>query len=302
MIGVVIPCAGKGDRAGFSKNKLLVPFQGTSVLERTISAFSSFGVDEIVLSVSENDETEIKELIKKYPEARYVLGGKTRFESCYNAVKSIRSDIVLIHDGARPFVDKTTIQNCIDSVKKYGSGICAIPQTDTVAISENGKIDNVPDRTTVYSLQTPQGFFTKDILSAYEKAFGDGKTYTDDSSVYREYVGSPYLCQGNVRNKKMTFKEDFSEEFARCGFGVDTHAFGKAQDYITLAGIKIPSETGLIAHSDGDVLIHAVMDALLSSVGLKDIGYYFPDTDDEYKDADSTELLKKVIINVGKKP
>ncbi|MBQ7302888.1 MAG: 2-C-methyl-D-erythritol 2,4-cyclodiphosphate synthase [Clostridia bacterium] len=93
----------------------------------------------------------------------------------------------------------------------------------------------------------------------------------------------------------MTYAEDFRGGIARCGFGVDTHAFGKEQDYIVLAGVKIPSESGLIAHSDGDVLVHAVMDALLSAAGLKDIGHYFPDTDDKWKDASSMKMLEQVV-------
>ena len=123
-----------------------------------------------------------------------------------------------------------------------------------------------------------------------------GKTYTDDSSVYAEFIAPPKLCDGEKENVKLTYATDFKSlaSVERIGFGVDTHAFGKKQNYITLCGVQIPSETGLIAHSDGDVAIHAVMDGMLSAVGLRDIGFYFPDTDEKWRNADSMKMLLEV--------
>ena len=108
-------------------------------------------------------------------------------------------------------------------------------------------------------------------------------------------------CAGARENIKLTYAQDFAKSTARCGFGVDTHAFGKPQDYIVLAGVKIPSDSGLIAHSDGDDLVHAVMDALLSAAGLRDIGFYFPDSDPAYKNANSMQLLQKVVSLVSER-
>jgi 2-C-methyl-D-erythritol 4-phosphate cytidylyltransferase/2-C-methyl-D-erythritol 2,4-cyclodiphosphate synthase len=159
----------------------------------------------------------------------------------------------------------------------------------------------VPDRSALRLIQTPQGFFRENILYAYERAFEKGEpSYTDDSSVFADYCGAPTLCEGSIENKKLTYKADFEIGSYRCGFGVDTHAFGKELDYIVLAGVKIPSQSGLIAHSDGDVLIHAVMDAILSAAGLKDIGHYFPDKDEKWKNADSMEMLRQVLEIVAK--
>jgi 2-C-methyl-D-erythritol 2,4-cyclodiphosphate synthase len=166
---------------------------------------------------------------------------------------------------------------------------------------KNGKIINAPDRNTLRQIQTPQGFFRENILCAYERAFEvDDGIYTDDSSVFADYCGTPRICMGARENIKMTYKEDFTDKAARCGFGIDTHAFGKAQDYIVLAGVKIPSQSGLIAHSDGDVLAHAVMDSLLSAAGLKDIRHYFPDTDEQWKNADSMKMLEGVVALIAK--
>ena len=297
----VICSAGKGFRAGFEKNKLLVPLQGERVLKKTLSAFNSSQIDEIIITSSREDLDEITALASIYKNARVVLGGATRSQSVYNALKEVKSEIVLIHDGARPFVTREIIDGCIQSVKNFGSGICAIPCTDTIAIAKNNKIQSVPNRETLYQIQTPQGFYTENISYAYARAFEtENAVYTDDSSVFSLYCGQPTLCAGSPDNIKLTYARDFERGATRCGFGVDTHAFGKAQDYITLAGVKIPSQTGLIAHSDGDVLTHAVMDALLSGAGLRDIGFYFPDSNPQFKDADSMELLRTVVSYIDK--
>ena len=143
---------------------------------------------------------------------------------------------------------------------------------------------------------TAQGFFKTEILRAYERALQDETaSYTDDSSIFARYCGAPSLCEGSPYNSKLTYAEEFQPAAVRCGFGVDTHAFGKPQDYIVLAGVKIPSASGLIAHSDGDVLVHAVMDSLLSAAGLKDIGHYFPDTDEKWKGTSSMAMLAQVM-------
>ena len=290
----ILCAAGKGSRAGFDKNKLLI--RGGETLKKTISAFDFPAIDEILVTASEADFAEISALCAEFARTKVVLGGNSRSESVYNALKNAVSDIVLIHDGARPFVTRTIIESCIESVKTNGSGVCAVECRDTIATVQKGKIVGIPDRNSLRQIQTPQGFFRENITFAYERAFEeDSPAYTDDSSVFARYCGSPALCAGDPANVKLTYKEDFSSGAARCGFGVDSHAFGQAQVYIVLAGLKIPSDSGLIAHSDGDVLTHAVMDALLSAAGLKDIGHYFPDSDEKWKNANSLKMLEMVL-------
>ena len=131
--------------------------------------------------------------------------------------------------------------------------------------------------------------------AAYEKARAEGLSFTDESGVYAQYIAPPHLFTGERENRKLTYAEDFLPA-ERVGFGVDTHAFGAERDFVTLAGVRIPHESGLIAHSDGDVVCHALMDALLSAAGLDDIGHRFPDTDERFKNADSMELLRKVVV------
>ena len=298
----VICAAGKGLRAGFEKNKLLVCVDGISVLTRTVQAFCFEGIDEIIVTYSPDDLAEMQAALSGFDNVKFVQGGDTRTASVYNALQSVQSEIVLIHDGARPFVSRKVIEGCVQSVLNFGSGICAIPCTDTIAVkSAEGTITGVPERSTLVRIQTPQGFFTQEILGAYKKAMQEETlSYTDDSAVYNNFVKSPRLCEGAEENIKLTYAADFAQlrntnGAARCGFGIDTHAFGKEQDYIVLAGVKIPSASGLIAHSDGDVLVHAVMDALLSAAGLKDIGHYFPDTDEKWKGASSMAMLAQVM-------
>jgi 2-C-methyl-D-erythritol 4-phosphate cytidylyltransferase/2-C-methyl-D-erythritol 2,4-cyclodiphosphate synthase len=326
---VIICAAGKGQRAGFGKNKLLHPLHGAPALYATLEKFAIPAIGETVVTSSKEDYEEISALCAPFG-ATVVLGGETRTESVFNALQAVTGDIVLIHDGARPYVTTQLIEGCIASVKQFRSGICAVAVTDTIAATNGGKICEVPPRSSLCAIQTPQGFYTRDIKSAYEKAMQTDEIFTDDSSVYRRFVAQPHLCEGDIANKKLTYSSDFSEDFPsicpqtstineqkspkitqnlpkttqeipqtaqnlRIGFGVDVHAFGKNIPYVTLAGVQIPCDCGLIAHSDGDVLVHAVMDALLSAASLADIGHYFPDTDDKWKDACSIEMLKEVV-------
>lgn len=298
---VIICAAGKGSRAGFEKNKLLYPFPGDkkTVLEKTVQAFVRNDIGEIIVTAAPADEKEIQTIIERYPRCKIVRGGETRTQSVKNALHAVTGEIVLIHDGARPYVSDKIISDCMESIKKYGSGVCALPLTDTVAMTKDNEITSVPSRENVFALQTPQGFFTSDMVRAYSQITMKD-SFTDDSAVYAKFIGNPHIFIGEKENKKMTFREDFSQRIPRMrtGIGIDTHAFGKKQDYIVLGGVKIPSETGLIAHSDGDVVLHAIMDALLSAAGLPDIGHFFPDTNDDWKDSDSTTMLGIVTAKV----
>lgn len=299
-VSVIICAAGKGERAGFGKNKLLAPLHGAPALWHTFEKFDIEEIGEVIVTSSENDFEEISALAAPF-NYKVVIGGQTRTESVKRALDAVTGEIVLIHDGARPFLSQKLILDCIESVKKYRSAVCAVKATDTVVYADGNK---PLDRDNVFLIQTPQGFFTEDIKKAY--ALAGNKSYTDDRAVYSEYVAVPKLIDGEVQNKKLTYKSDFDAPIipvysaGRVGFGVDTHAFGEG-NFVTLGGVKIECDCRLIAHSDGDVLVHAIMDALLSSCGLNDIGHYFPDTDDKYKNANSLEMLKQVVRIVKEK-
>lgn len=297
-ISAIICAAGKGERAGFNKNKLLAPLYGAPALWHTLKKFKIPEIDEVIVTSSKKDLKEITALCKPFGFTT-VLGGQTRTQSVKRALEKVTGDITLIHDGARPFIKKETILNCIESVKTYRSGICAVKCVDTAAYSNLGVIVDRLDRESLYLVQTPQGFYTEDIKYAY--SLSGKENYTDDSAVYSAFVDVPRICEGDRDNIKLTFKSDFMREYPpvcaeglKTGFGVDVHAFGEG-NCVTLAGVKIECGNSLIAHSDGDVLIHSVIDALLSAAGLEDIGRYFPDDDEKYAGADSGKLLKATL-------
>ncbi len=303
-ICAVIPAAGLGSRTGFEQNKILQNYDGIPVLRRTVSAFGAHEqIEKTCVCIRECDRAEILTLLSNFPNVRLVAGGATRTESVKNALEFLAKeqtppDYVLIHDAARPFVSAKIIRDCIETLRSFGSAVCALPCTDTLVSASNGMVCGKLDRESTFLVQTPQGFSFPQLLTAYRKITPQD-VFTDDAGVFAKYVAPPRLFTGERTNIKLTFREDFCMAQFRTGIGIDTHAFGTSGDHITLGGVKIPSERGLIAHSDGDVLVHAVMDALLSAAGLFDIGHYFPDTDPQYKGADSLVLLTKVkeLIN-----
>ncbi len=319
-IGVIVCAAGKGERAGFDKNKLLAPLCGAPALYHTVNTISRLApllkqqgdeLSEIVVAASPADMAEITAICAPFG-ALVTEGGATRTHSVYNALKSVTGDIVLIQDGARPFTSLSQYLQCIECVKQHKSAVVAMPATDTVYLTDGGWAADIPRRSAVFAVQTPQGFFTRDIKAAYELAVNDGGVYTDDGSVYSRYISPAHVCEcGSAENRKLTYAKDFNSPEKDCackitadgdkvGFGVDVHAFGKKQDYVMLCGVKVPCDEGLVAHSDGDVALHAVTDAVLSAAGLRDIGSYFPDTDPAYCGADSGKLLKQVTDIIGK--
>ncbi len=298
-VSVIICAGGTGERAKLGKNKLLAELYGAPVLWHTLKKFDIPEVDEVIVASSELNLKEISAIASPFG-CKIVTGGKTRSESVKNALEHVTGEIVLIHDGARPFVSSEIILNCIESVKAYGSAVCAVPATDTAVYGHYSVITERLDRSSLYRVQTPQGFYTDDIKYAYDLA--GGKNFGDDSEVYGEFIGAPRLIDGDPANIKLTYKQDFEGAVPRVklangirtGFGCDVHAFGEGTR-VTLCGVKIECGKTLVAHSDGDVAVHAVIDALLSAAGLDDIGHYFPDKDPEYEGADSVGLLKQIV-------
>ena len=299
-ISLILACAGKGERVGYGKNKLLVNVNGTTCLEKTLSAFKESNlIDEYVITASPTDIDQIKSLVGDF--SIVVEGGATRTASVKNALNKVTGDIVLIHDGARPFVCAHIIYDCIESVKKFGSAITAYPSRNTVVKGEGGVIREYLGKDQLYSVQTPQAFFTKDIIKAYELA-GD-RVFNDDGEVYKEFIGETHIVLGSTENVKITFPEDMAlldSPSYRFGVGFDCHKLVENRKLI-LGGVEIPHDKGLLGHSDADVLTHAIMDAILSALSLRDIGYHFPDKDPQYKNADSIKLLEKVLILIDEK-
>ncbi len=299
-VTLILACAGKGERAGFDKNKLLVEINGKTTLERTLEVFKNSGlINQYIITASESDFDLIKNLCGA--DCEIVLGGKTRTQSVNNALEKATGEIVLIHDGARPFVTKKIISNCIDCAKKFGGAIPVIPSPNTLVKAEDGTATEYLGKSGIFAVHTPQGFKTELIKKAYALA-GD-KTFNDDGEVYKEYIGELKTFNSSAKNVKLTYPEDFTfeeEKTTRFGTGFDCHKLVENRKLI-LGGIEIPHAKGLLGHSDADVLTHAIMDAILSALSMRDIGYHFSDKNPKYKDANSMNLLAKVLIMIKDK-
>ena len=292
----IITAAGKGSRAKLNKNKLLEKIGGKTVLELALLPFDyNSRIDEIIVTANKDYIEDYKQIIKCVVNTpiRLIAGGSTRMFSVLNALNECDGDIVIIHDGARPFVSDKLINACLDSVLNYGSGVACVPLVDTIGVVEGDFLTST-HRADSCSVQTPQAFMLSEILEAYSKLTPQD-AFTDDAGVYSRYVKPAHMVEGDKSNIKLTFKEDFEKyPDLYCGTGFDLHRLKEGRKLI-LGGVEIPFSKGLEGHSDADALLHALADALLTAAGLRDIGNYFPDTDEKFKDANSAELLSKVL-------
>jgi len=296
----IILCGGSGVRAELGYNKVFYPLGQKNVLETATDKYLNW--DRIVIVMNEHDMAmhSIKHI--NHNDCVFAAGGTTRSKSVYNGLQKAKGcDIVAIHDGARPFVSKDLIDKATDSAMKFGSGIPALKIIDSIKKVSDGKITAAIPRDNLYAVQTPQVFRYDEITASYELIKNSALNYEDDSQVYGLAGYSPTIIDGDPSNKKLTTPADFLPvHAAKIGTGFDVHQLIKNRPLI-LGGINIPHTKGLLGHSDADVLTHAIMDALLSSASLKDIGQQFPDTDPSYKNANSIELLKKVIALLNEK-
>lgn len=294
-VTLILACAGKGIRAGYSENKLWQNIGGISIIDRALNAFKESGlINQYIITANEDDFDKIYKLYSN--DCIVVKGGVTRTESVVNALNYADGDIVLIHDGARPFVTQKMIKDCIDTAKVHGGAIPVVATRDTIVKNENETVLEYLGKGGLYSVQTPQGFKTELIKSAYARA--GARVFNDDGEVYKEYIGTLHSYCGDTNNIKLTFSEDFKRECKkteyRFGTGFDCHRLVENRALI-LGGVTIPHDKGLLGHSDADVLTHAIMDAILSAYSNRDIGYHFSDKDEKYKDACSMDLLNTVI-------
>ena len=298
-VSIILTCAGKGVRAGFEKNKLLVPVDGKTCLERCLeNVYSSKLADQLIVTASKEDFEQVKEICAPYG-ALVTLGGNTRTESVRNGLSLCTGEVTLIHDGARPFLSHELIKRCINGAIEFGGVIPVMPSRNTVVKVGEKTAREYLGKSEIFSVQTPQAFKTELIKKAFAMA-GD-KAYNDDGEIYKTFIGELHTVDGESSNVKLTYPQDFDfsnkkDEF-RFGVGFDCHKLVEGRKLI-LGGIEIAHDKGLLGHSDADVLTHAIMDAILSSCALRDIGYHFPDTDPKYKGANSIELLRQVLAIV----
>lgn len=299
-IAVIIAAAGQGKRLGSDTPKQYLKIAGEPILVKTVRAFcNNERVDYVFIVTNKDYIGHCEQLVNEYDLDKVVSvveGGKERQDSVYQALQQINRkrpgvEYVLVHDAARPFVSQETINYVIEAAVGVGAAIACVPVKDSIRQGTSEESRNV-ERSNLYNVQTPQGFKKSVLIEAYEKAFADKYYGTDDASLV-ERIGQPVeLVIGQYDNIKITTKEDMPME-NRIGTGFDVHALVEGRPLI-MGGVNIPFEKGLDGHSDADVLIHALMDALLGAAALGDIGRHFPDTDPQYKGISSVKLLEHV--------
>lgn len=306
-VWAVILCGGKSSRMKISVNKTLLPLQdGVPAFMHPVRAFTPY-VNGMVLVTGREERAEFMRYIQDaslpFP-VLYAEGGRERQHSVRNALSVLpgECEIVLIHDGARCFVEEDVIGNVLDGIRTHGSGVAAIPSRDTVKRADpDENVLETLKRDELRVIQTPQGFYLKDLKRAFELC-GD-QPVTDDASVM-EAAGFPvHLTRGSEKNIKLTYREDLKMTNAalpRVGQGYDAHRLMPGRELV-LCGVHIPYEKGLLGHSDADVAVHALMDAMLGAAALGDIGGLFPDKDPAYEGISSLILLKRVCALLDEK-
>ncbi|MDD6883445.1 MAG: 2-C-methyl-D-erythritol 2,4-cyclodiphosphate synthase [Eubacteriales bacterium] len=300
----IVVAAGKGERAALGRNKVFAMLGGQSVLRRCLCAVRNSGVfDGVVAVISRQDADLFSAQGLDALVDRTADGGETRQQSVYNGLKALPEDvdIVAIHDAARPFAAKALFETAVASARRHGSGVISTPVSDTIKrIDPESGIVSTVDRETLRAVQTPQAFSFDKLLQAHEKAAAEGFFATDDAALFERYWGNVCLVTAPdaERNRKLTTKADFQEEkpvmqCVRVGTGYDAHRLKEGRKLV-LGGVEIPHDRGLDGHSDADVAVHALMDAMLGALALGDIGKHFPDSDPAYRGISSTKLLREV--------
>lgn len=308
----IIVAAGRGLRAGAGGPKQYRTLAGRPVIARAMEPFCTHPGVMAVQPVTNPDDTEMFNAAVAGLNFRPAVGGgATRQASVragLEALAELKPDIVLIHDAARCFVTPELISRAITATGATGAALPVVPVTDTIKqVDANGAVDATPDRATLRIAQTPQAFRFDVILDAHRRAAQDGRDeFTDDAAI-AEWAGlTVSTFEGDANNMKMTTPEDFAREESRLmaalgdirtGTGYDVHAFGEG-DHVWLCGLKVPHTRGFLAHSDGDVGLHALVDAILGALADGDIGSHFPPTDPQWKGAASDKFLKYAIDRV----
>ncbi len=294
------------------KTKQFLDILGIPVVARTLIEFqNSPYIDEIII-VSKQDELDYyTELIDKYGLSkvnRIVKGGKTRQESVLNGFKVIseKAKYVAIHDGVRCLITGENIRNVVKTAYAFGAAAAATKIYDTLKMTDSSMtVTETPDREKAWAAQTPQVFSSDLYRACAFSAEKEGLSVTDDCMLAENYGFKIKLVDCGRHNLKITTPDDLviaeaillsrqgnGGKYMKIGHGYDVHRLVKGRKFI-MGGVEIPHETGLYGHSDADVLLHAIMDAVLGALGLGDIGLHFPDKDEKYKGISSVLLAKE---------
>ncbi len=321
-VHILIVAAGRGSRAGQGLPKQYRALGGKTVLSRTLAALLAAAPHARTTVVAHGDDLDLlsQSLAALPPPLRArvnapVLGGMSRQDSVRNGLAALKAsgaaaeDLVLIHDAARPFVSAQLVNRAVAAGLTYDAAIPGLAVTDTIKqVEPDGRVLATPERASLRAVQTPQAFRFGLIAAAHEKARAAGANELTDDAAVAEWAGHDvFVFAGETDNMKLTSAEDFvaagrrlydHTPDLRTGQGFDVHAFGDG-DHVWLGGVNIPHDRGLVGHSDADVLLHAITDAILGALAEGDIGSHFPPSDPQWRGASSDRFLRRAVELVG---
>ena len=304
-IYALILAAGRGTRIGGTLPKQYLKLGGTSVLRHAVNVFRSHKrIDGVLVVIRPEDRAEYDAALAGFNLLPPALGGAERQDSVRLGLEALaphRPERVLIHDGARPFPDTGLIDRVIDALDGAPAAIPGMPLGDTIKRVADGVIRGTVDRNGLWRVQTPQGFHFEAILAAHRKAAG--QALTDDAAVAEAAGIGPVIVTGSEENLKVTTVQDLvaaerliaaRQGDIRVGQGFDVHPFGPG-DRVTICGVAVPHTAGVVGHSDADVGLHALTDAVLGAIGAGDIGMHFPPSDPQWQGASSDRFLAHAV-------
>jgi 2-C-methyl-D-erythritol 4-phosphate cytidylyltransferase / 2-C-methyl-D-erythritol 2,4-cyclodiphosphate synthase len=295
-VTALIVAAGKGERLGGDVPKQFRPIGGKPVLRWAVEAMAGHPlIDDVCVVIGAGQEAAANTLLEGLPIGALIPGGPERSESVLNGLQAIRQGAVLVHDAARPFCPPAVIDRLIGALKENDGAVPVLPVVDTLAMGL-GTLESPVDRKNLLRVQTPQAFHVEDLLYAYEEA--GRASATDESTVMLAAGLKVATVEGDPMLEKLTTQADWdraeailaSRMVTRTGMGFDVHGF-EGEGPIMLGGIQVPHPRGLRGHSDADVVLHSITDALLGAAGLGDIGQHFPPSDPRWKGASSDLFL-----------
>lgn len=300
-LAVVLVAGGLGVRLGASKPKALVEFSGKTILEHAlVGASRARGLKEIIIAAPADHLAEVAQLVANSVgeiDFKVVAGGATRQQSIAHALDAVTAQIVLVHDAARALAPSSLFDRVADAVRESGVGTVPVLEVfDTIKRVEGDLVRETVDRSQLRRAQTPQGFVSSELKTAYDQAVED---FTDDAALMQSTGATIRFVAGDSAAYKITTPEDLEAQI-RTGIGTDTHRFtDDSSKPLYLGTVVWEGERGLDGHSDGDALSHAIVDAVLSAAGLGDIGSNFGVDRPEFAGANGSVFLKESVRMIG---
>ena len=294
----VIVAAGKGLRAGGTMPKQFADWRGKPLVRHSAEAFARLGARPIVVAVPADALVQAQQVLSGIDSVQIVSGGPSRRESVARALEALAPAgpaMVLIHDAARPDLPRSVVERLLGALATQPGAIPVLPVVDSIAVAAGGLMASAARREELRRVQTPQAFRYADILAAH-RAWNGAADAGDDAQVARA-AGLPVaMVEGDERLRKLTFAEDFRTGggMIRTGTGFDVHRLAEGEE-LWLCGVRIEHDRGLAGHSDADVGLHAVVDAILGACALGDIGQHFPPSDPRWKDAASGRFVAHAV-------